>query len=77
MSASSAREHDAAASAKEAPSATTNYEKSAKLANDKTTQSTKFLTFARFIRDQSNFSIRSADKRPSDEDKDGFKGLKQ
>lgn len=77
MSASSAREHDAAASAKEAPSATTDYEESVKLANDKTRQCTKFLTFARFIRDQSNFSIRSAGKRPSDEDKDGFRGLKQ
>ena len=77
MSASSTREHDAAAPADEALSATTKYEKSAKLANDRTTQCTKFLTFARFVRDQSNFSLRSAGQRPSEEDKEGFRGLKQ
>ena len=78
MSDSSTREHDTAASANEAQSANTNkYEVSAKLANDRTTQCTKFLTFARFIRDQSNFSLRSAGQHPSDEDKDGFRGLKQ
>ena len=77
MSDSSTREHDAAASARQAQSATDDYEKSAKLANDKTTQCTKFLTFARFIHDQANFSVRSAGQHPSDEDKDGFRGLKQ
>lgn len=77
MSDSSTRAHDAAASANEAQSATTKYEKNAKLANDRTTQCTKFLTFARFVRDQSNFSLRSAGQRPSEEDKEGFRGLKQ
>ncbi|GAB7327670.1 hypothetical protein MBLNU13_g11501t2 [Cladosporium sp. NU13] len=77
MSDSSKREHDAAASAKQAQSATNNYGKSAKLAQDKITQCTKFLAFARFIRDQANFSLRSAGQHPSHEDKDGFRGLKQ
>jgi hypothetical protein len=77
MSDSPSRGHDAAASARQAQSATDDYEKSAKLANDKTTQCTKFLTFARYIRDQTNFSLRSAGKYPSEEDKDGFRGLKQ
>jgi hypothetical protein len=66
MSDSPSREHDAAASARQAQSAT-----------DKTTQCTKFLTFARYIRDQTNFSLRSAGKYPSEEDKDGFRDLKQ
>ena len=56
MSGFSTREHDAAASAKQAQSATDDYQESTKLANDKTTQCTKFLTFARHIRDQANFS---------------------
>ena len=80
MSDSSTREHDAAAPADDAHSATNDnngYGESAKLANDKTTQCTKFLTFARFVRDQSNFSLRSAGQRPSEEDKEGFRGLKQ
>ena len=77
MSDPSTRDHDAAASARQAQSATTNYQKSSKLAQDKTTQCTKFLTFARFIRDQANYSLRSAGQQPSQEDKDGFRGLKQ
>ena len=77
MSDSPSREHDAADSARQAQSATNDYEESAKLANDKTTQCTKFLTFAQYIRDQANFSLRSAGKHPSEEDKDGFRGLKR
>lgn len=77
MSDSSTREHDAAASARQAQSATNNYQESTKLAGVKTRQCTKFLTFARYIRDQADFSLRSAGQDPSDEDKDGFRGLKQ
>ena len=77
MSDSPTRGHDAAASAKEAQSATIDYEESAKIAREKTTQCEKLLTFARFIRDQANFSLRSAGQHPSNEDKDGFRGLKQ
>ena len=77
MSDSSTREHDAAASARQAQSATDDYQESTKLGGDKTRQCTKFLTFARYIRDQANFSLRSAGQNPSDEDKDGFRGLKQ
>jgi len=73
----STRDNDAAASANQAQSATINYEKSSKRAQDKTTQCTKFLTFARFIRDQANFSLRSAGQHASEEEKDGLRGLKQ
>lgn len=77
MSDSPTREHDATASARQAQSATTNYSESTKLVQDKTTQCTKFLTFARFIHDQAKFSVRSAGQHPGDEDKDGFRGLEQ
>ena len=77
MSDSSTREHDTAASANGVLSATYDYEESAKLANVKTTQCEKLLTFAQFIRDQANFSLRSAGQHPSNEDKDGFRGLRQ
>jgi hypothetical protein len=77
MSDSPSREHDAAAPAHEAHSAANDYEQSARLANEKTTQCEKLLTFARFIRDQANFSLRTAGQHPSIEDKDGFRGLKQ
>jgi hypothetical protein len=69
------REHNAAAPSNEAQSAT--YEESAKLAREKATQCEKLLTFARFIRDQANFSLRSAGQHPSNEDQDGSRGLKQ
>ena len=77
MSDPSTRDNDAAASAKQAQSVTTNYERSSKLAQDKTTQCTKFLTFARFVRDQTNYSLRSAGQHPSEEEKDSLRGLKQ
>ena len=71
------RDNDAAVSANQSQGATANYARSSKLARDKTTQCTKFLTFARFIRDQANFSLRSADQHPSEEEKDSLRGLKQ
>jgi hypothetical protein len=71
------REYDAAAPTRGAESAINNYKESAKLAREKTTQCEKLLTFARFIRDQGEFALRSAGQHPSDEDKDGFRGLKQ
>jgi hypothetical protein len=77
MSDSPSREHNAAAPAHEAHSAANDYEQSARLANEKTTQCEKLLTFARFIRDQAKFSLRSAGQHPSNEDKDGLRGLKQ
>ena len=77
MSDPSTRDNDAAASANQAQSVTTNYERSSKLAQDKTTQCTKFLTFARFVRDQANYSLRSAGQHPSEEEKDSLRGLKQ
>lgn len=77
MSDSPSREYNAAAPADEAQSANNDYEESAKLARGKTTQCEKLLTFARFIRDQANFSLRTAGQHPSIEDKDGFRGLRQ
>lgn len=78
MSDSPSREHNAAAPANEAHSANNDgYEESAKFAREKTTQCEKLLTFARFIRDQANFSLRSAGHHPSIEDKEGFRSLRQ
>jgi len=77
MSDPSTRDNDAAASANQAQSATTDYARSSKLAQDKTTQCAKFLTFARFIRDQANFSLRSAGQHPSEEEQDSLRGLRQ
>jgi len=75
----SARDRNAAGAAKEAQSntANNNHEKSTALARDKTTQCERFLTFARHIRDQATFALRSAGQHPSNEDKDDFKDLKQ